>query len=53
MLFRSGTGFPKAGNLKPAHEPIVVARKPFKGTRKDNVEKYGTGDLNIDDCRLE
>ena len=38
--------------LKPAHEPIVVARKPFAGTVADNVLKYGTGGLNVDGCRL-
>jgi site-specific DNA-methyltransferase (adenine-specific) len=38
--------------LKPAHEPIVVARKPFKGTVAANVVKHGTGGLNIDGCRV-
>ena len=38
--------------LKPAHEPIVMARKPFKGTVADNVLTYGTGAINIDDCRV-
>ena len=38
--------------LKPAHEPIVVARKPFKGTVAENVLKYGTGGINIDGCRV-
>jgi site-specific DNA-methyltransferase (adenine-specific) len=52
IMWLYGSGFPKAGNLKPAHEPIVVARKSFSGSRKDNVEKFGTGGLNIDDCRL-
>jgi site-specific DNA-methyltransferase (adenine-specific) len=37
--------------LKPAHEPICVARKPFKGTVADNVLRYGTGAMNIDGCR--
>ena len=39
--------------LKPAHEPIVVARKPFKGTLAENVQQHGTGALNIDGCRIE
>lgn len=39
--------------LKPALEPITVARKPFSGTVADNVLKYGTGGLNIDGCRIE
>lgn len=38
--------------LKPAHEPIIMARKPHKGTIVDNVLKYGTGAINIDDCRV-
>jgi site-specific DNA-methyltransferase (adenine-specific) len=38
--------------LKPAHEPIIVARKPLIGTVAENVEKYGTGALNIDGCRI-
>ena len=38
--------------LKPAHEPIVLARKPFKGTVVDNVIKYGTGGINIDKSRV-
>ena len=38
--------------LKPAHEPIVVARKPFKGTVADNVLEHGTGGINIDGCRV-
>jgi site-specific DNA-methyltransferase (adenine-specific) len=39
--------------LKPAHEPIVVARKPLVGTVAANVLQYGTGALNIDACRIE
>jgi DNA modification methylase len=39
--------------LKPAFEPIVVARKPLVGTVAANVERYGTGALNIDGCRIE
>lgn len=38
--------------LKPAFEPIVVARKPLVGTVASNVLKYGTGALNIDGCRV-
>lgn len=41
--------------LKPANEPICVARKPLeKGlTVAENVLKYGTGAINIDECRIE
>lgn len=38
--------------LKPAHEPIVVARKPLIGTVAANVLAWGTGGLNIDGCRV-
>jgi site-specific DNA-methyltransferase (adenine-specific) len=38
--------------LKPAHEPIVVARKPLVGTVAGNVLAHGTGALNIDGCRV-
>lgn len=38
--------------LKPAHEPIVVARKPLIGTVANNVLTYGTGGLNIDGSRV-
>lgn len=40
--------------LKPALEPITLARKPLnEKTIVDNVLKYGTGGINIDDCRIE
>lgn len=38
--------------LKPAYEPIIVARKPFKGSVVDNIIKYRVGGLNIDECRV-
>ena len=38
--------------LKPAHEPIVMARKPFAGTVANNVLQHGTGALNIDGSRV-
>ena len=38
--------------LKPALEPIVMARKPLIGTVASNVLKYGTGGINIDGCRV-
>lgn len=61
-----GSGFPKSHNigkkvegwdgwgtaLKPALEPITVARKPFKGTVANNVLEHGTGAINIDGCRV-
>lgn len=62
-----GSGFPKSHNveraagadwqgwgtaLKPAWEPICLARKPLIGTVAANVLAHGTGGLNIDDCRV-
>ena len=38
--------------LKPALEPITVARKPFKGTVAANVLAHGTGGINVDGCRV-
>lgn len=38
--------------LKPAHEPIVLARKPLIGTVAANVQAHGTGALNIDATRV-
>lgn len=38
--------------LKPAHEPIVMARKPFKGSVAENVLEYGVGGINVDGCRI-
>jgi SAM-dependent methyltransferase len=38
--------------LKPAFEPVVVARKPLIGTVAANVTAHGTGALNIDACRI-
>lgn len=58
-----GSGFPKSHNqkgewegfgsaLKPAFEPIVVARVPMIGTIAANLEAHRTGALNIDGCRI-
>jgi DNA modification methylase len=38
--------------LKPASEPILIARKPFKGTIAANVLAHGTGGMNINGCRV-
>jgi site-specific DNA-methyltransferase (adenine-specific) len=38
--------------LKPAHEPIVLARKPLNGTVANNVLTHGVGALNIDESRI-
>lgn len=54
-----GSGFPKSHNgewggtaLKPALEPITMARKPLVGTVEQNWREHGTGALNIDGCRV-
>lgn len=39
--------------LKPAYEPIIMARKPIEKSVADNVLKYGVGGINIDECRIE
>lgn len=50
-LAKEWEGFKTA--LKPAHEPIVMARKPYKGSTIDNVLKNGLGAMNIDATRVE
>jgi len=64
IMWIYGSGFPKSHNLKgehegwgtalkPAHEPIVMARKPLIGTVADNVQAHGTGAIHVDACRVE
>jgi hypothetical protein len=38
--------------LKPAHEPIVMARKPIAGTVASNVIEFGTGARNVSGCSI-
>lgn len=38
--------------LKPAYEPIIMARKPIPTTVADNVLTHGVGGINIDECRV-
>lgn len=64
IMWLYGTGFPKSTGikleawqgwhtaLKPAYEPIIVARKPFNGSLLNNLEVNGVGALNIDECRI-
>ena len=66
IMWIYGSGFPKSLNvgkqlenwqgwgtaLKPAHEPIVLARKPIQGTVANNVLTFGVGGLNIDGTRV-
>jgi site-specific DNA-methyltransferase (adenine-specific) len=54
VLWLHGQGFPKNKHaLKPAHEPITLARKPLIGTVAANVLAHGTGGMNIEACRIE
>ena len=68
IMWIYGSGFPKSHNigkkieglegwgtaLKPAHEPIVLARKPIsEKSIAENVVKHDTGALNIDGCRVD
>ena len=39
--------------LKPAYEPIILARKPLRGTVARNVQTFGTGAINVDGCRVD
>lgn len=41
-----------SSQLKPSHEPIIVARKPFKGSLVENVMNNGVGAINVDDNRV-
>jgi site-specific DNA-methyltransferase (adenine-specific) len=60
LMWVYGSGFPKSLNigggwgtaLKPAYEPIIMARKPLIGTVAANVLKHGTGAINVDGCRI-
>ena len=52
IMWMTTTKMPKHNRLKPAHEPIVVAQKPFKGTIKDNHEKWGCGLIDTDNTRI-
>tara|TARA_B110000211_G_C14033041_1_gene533110 strand:- start:68 stop:922 length:855 start_codon:yes stop_codon:yes gene_type:complete len=52
IMWMVTTKMPKKNHLKQAHEPIVVAQKPFKGTIKKNFEKWGTGVIDITNTRV-
>jgi DNA modification methylase len=60
LLWLYGTGMPKSRRLpggrgtalKPAYEPILLARKPLHGTTQQNLSAHKTGALNIDPCRV-
>jgi site-specific DNA-methyltransferase (adenine-specific) len=60
LMWLYGEGLPKSRRLpegrgttlKPAYEPILLARKPPQGTVARNVREHGTGALEIDACRV-
>ncbi len=63
ILWLYGSGFPKSTNLngawrgwgtalKPAHELIALARKPFFGSVVNNVAQYGVGAIHIKKCKV-
>lgn len=53
LAWMHGTGFPKhRAGLKPAFEPVVMGRKPFKGSLLANEAVFGTGALNIEASRI-
>jgi len=54
LMWLYGQGFPKGATLKPAWEPIVLARKPISERNiAENVLRWGTGGLWIDRCRIQ
>lgn len=64
LMWLFGSGMPKSHNLhgehegwgsgiKPAYEPILLARKPLTGTIAANMDTHGVGALHIDACRIE
>ena len=61
LMWIQGQGFPdsrplqngRGTRLKPAYEPIILARKPVEGTLDQTLARYGTGALNIDACRID
>ena len=52
IMWMVTTKMPKNNRLKPAHEPIVVAQKPFPGTLKANFEQWGVGMIDITNTRI-
>lgn len=60
LMWLQGQGYPATGllpdgqgtSLKPAWEPIVLARKPLDGTLDQNLAEHRTGAMNIDACRI-
>jgi len=52
IMWMTTTKMAKTNRLKPAHEPIVVAQKPYKGSLKSNYEEWGCGLIDVDTTRV-
>jgi site-specific DNA-methyltransferase (adenine-specific) len=52
IMWMTTTKMPKPNRLKPAHEPIVVAQKPYTGSIKDCMEKWGCGMIDTETTRI-
>ena len=52
IMWMITTKMPKKNRLKPAHEPIVVAQKPFKGSIQKSFEEWGTGKIDVNNTRV-
>jgi site-specific DNA-methyltransferase (adenine-specific) len=60
LLWLHAQGLPKSRRLpgglgttlKPAYEPILMARAPLEGATEENLSAWGTGALNIDEARI-
>lgn len=61
LMWLQGQGYPgsrslpggRGTGLKPAYEPVILARKPLEGTLDHTLATYGTGALNINACRIQ
>jgi len=52
IMWMTTTKMPKHNRLKPAHEPIVVAQKPYQGTLQNNFDKWGCGLIDTENTRV-
>ena len=52
IMWMTTTKMPKHNRLKPAHEPIVVAQKPYEGSLQSNFEQWGCGIIDVENTRV-
>lgn len=52
IMWMTTTKMPKANRLKPAHEPIAVAQKPYSGSLEKNFEIWGCGLIDTETTRI-